>query len=42
VKARAEGVLNVGDADRDSMNREAMVSDEALCGVSGEEEHERA
>jgi hypothetical protein len=42
VKARAEGILNVSDADRDNMNREAMVGNEALCDVSGEEEHERA
>jgi hypothetical protein len=41
AKARAEGVLSVGDADLDSVNREAMVG-EALHGVGGEEEHERA
>jgi hypothetical protein len=34
VKAHTEGILNVSDADRDSVNREAMVG--------GEEEHERA
>jgi hypothetical protein len=42
AKARAEGVLSIGDADRDSANREAMVDGEALHGVGGEEEHERA
>jgi hypothetical protein len=42
VKAHTEGILSVGDADRDSVNREAMVNGEALCGVGGEEEHERA
>jgi hypothetical protein len=42
AKARTEGVLNVGDEDRDSANREAMVDDEALRGIGGKEEHEQA
>jgi hypothetical protein len=42
VKACVEGILSVGNADRDNANREAMVGSEAMCGISGEEEHERA
>jgi hypothetical protein len=42
AKARAEGILSVGDVDRDNVNHEAMVGGEALRGVGGEEEHKRA